>query len=192
MHFHWLNAEFLHDSHTHTHTTQCQPDKNDYLLFLSPQVHCSVDKAVWLVWSILYAWTMAFFFLFISLASSFACFARKTACDASCKPWFGSRFKHFSFFFLATISVCVCNVRWFGEEKDIWTVVAIMQQFVGSVGCGSLLKLFISSCLPCICWALLAKLGQTFHSIRSEIYAKNAKNEQTKFPSPETKTGRES
>lgn len=98
----------------------------------------------------------------------------------------------FRVFFLATISLCVCNVRWFGEEKDIWTVVAIMQQFVGSVGCGSLLKLFISSCLPCICWALLAKLGQTFHFIRSEIYAKNAKNEQTKFPSPETKTGRES
>lgn len=112
MHFHWLNAEFLHDSHTHT--TQCQPDKNDYLLFLSPQVHCSVDKAVWLVWSILYAWTMAFFFLFISLASSFACFARKTACDASCKPWFGSRFKHFLCFFSRHyLSVCVqCSLVW--------------------------------------------------------------------------------
>lgn len=100
---------------THTHTTQCQPDKNDYLLFLSPQVHCSVDKAVWLVWSILYDWTMAFFFLFISLASSFACFARKTACDASCKPWFGSRFKHFSFFF-SPLSLCVCAM-FVGLEK---------------------------------------------------------------------------
>lgn len=71
------------------------------------------------------------------------------------------------------------SVLWFVEEKDIWIAVAIMQQFVGSVVCGSLLKLFIPKLFSiCNLLGTIVETGPVENSISmvQKFIAKNARN----------------